>query len=201
MSRLRQLCIVGASGAGKSTLVRRLQSEFPTVFGFSVSHTTRSPRPGEQHGVHYFFVDHGQFEQLVNENRFLEHAYVHTNRYGTSFDAIKAVEDQKRICILDVDVQGANAIRTARDQGLLNPYFVFIQAPSLEELKARLEKRGTESEETLRVRLANAEKEMSEAHKFDHVIVNDNLDEAYAALRNVLSEEISKAQSLGSAEN
>ena len=95
----------GPSGAGKSTLITKLREEFPTDFGFSVSHTTRAPRSGEHDGVDYFFVEKGAMELEIAEGKFLESANVHGNLYGTSFQAVESVSKQHRVCILDIDVQ------------------------------------------------------------------------------------------------
>lgn len=104
-SKPRPIVVSGPSGAGKSTLLKRLFSEYPDRFGFSVSHTTRAPRPGEEHGKAYYFVPKEDFMKLVNEHGFIEHAQFGSNLYGTSLKAVKDVADQGRICILDIEME------------------------------------------------------------------------------------------------
>jgi len=101
----RPIVVSGPSGAGKSTLIKRLFSEYPDRFGFSVSHTTRPPRPGEEHGKAYYFVPKEEFIKLVDENGFIEHAQFGSNLYGTSIQAVKDVADQGKTCILDIEME------------------------------------------------------------------------------------------------
>lgn len=111
--RCRPIIICGPSGAGKSTLVAKLRSEFPDSFGFSVSHTTRDPRPGEVNGVHYHFVSREVMEREIGEGMFLEHATVHGNLYGTSKAEVESVTRQGRVCILDIDIQVRSSERAS----------------------------------------------------------------------------------------
>lgn len=185
----RPLVVVGPSGVGKGTLIAMLQREFPDKFGFSVSHTTRAPRPGEVNGTHYNFVDKATMERDIASGKFLEHANVHQNIYGTSFAAVRAVSKQGRICILDIDVQGAEAVK----KSTLNAAYVFIAPPSMEELEQRLRGRGTEAEDAVLKRLENARTEMAKKDVpgfFDAIIVNDDLDAAYEALKRVIAERV-----------
>ncbi|CAL57290.1 Guanylate kinase [Ostreococcus tauri] len=185
----RPLVVVGPSGVGKGTLIAMLQREFPDKFGFSVSHTTRAPRPGEVNGTHYNFVDKATMERDIASGKFLEHANVHQNIYGTSFAAVRAVSKQGRICILDIDVQGAEAVK----KSTLNAAYVFIAPPSMEELEKRLRGRGTEAEDAVLKRLENARTEMAKKDVpgfFDAIIVNDDLDAAYEALKRVIAERV-----------
>jgi guanylate kinase len=199
------LVICGPSGVGKGTLIGRLVADHPRHFGFSVSHTTRQPRPGEVDGVSYFFTTREAMEPMVSKGLFLEHAEVHGNMYGTSAAAVLDVcsggggavdaaassapaqppllNDDARVCVLDIDVQGAAQLKRSPlgDKAL----FVFVAPPSLEELERRLRGRGTETEDRIARRLAGARAELSKAEEpgfFDEVIVNDDLDAAYAAL-------------------
>jgi len=190
---LRPLVLAGPSGVGKSTLVKLLQKEFPGCFGFSVSHTTRSPRQGEQDGVDYHFIEKSNFDELVKQNDFIEHAQYGPNSYGTSKKSVKAVTDAGAMCILDIDCQGVRNLKTTD----LNPRYVFISPPSVDHLRKRLEGRGTETTESLARRLnaAGAEMEYSKTPgAFDAVIVNDNLDKAYETLRNLISEDVKRAK-------
>ncbi|CAI7853238.1 unnamed protein product [Closterium sp. NIES-54] len=178
--------ICGPSGVGKGTLINRLMEEFPGRCGFSVSHTTRGPRPGEEDGVHYNFTTREVMEKEIAEGRFLEKADVHGNLYGTSVAAVKKVTDSGKMCILDIDVQGARQVKASP---ALDAVFIFVAPPSFEELERRLRGRGTETEEQVEKRLGNARKEMEagkDATLFNHTVVNDNLDAAYAKLKALL---------------
>jgi len=187
------LVIAGPSGVGKGTIIKRLRDNHPGVFGFSVSHATRKPRSGEVDGLHYNFVSVEEFERLIEENYFLEHAKVHGNYYGTSFAAIQNVVDEGRLCILDIDVQGS---RSARRAGLKGAY-IFVSPPSLEELERRLRGRGSETEESLKKRMetttfemAATDEEYMGARLFDSVICNDDLEETVKVFETLLAEPI-----------
>jgi len=185
MSKLRPIVMCGPSGVGKGTLINRLMADFPGKFGFSVSHTTRAPRPGETDGVHYNFVEKAAMEADIADGKFLEHAHVHENIYGTSLAAVEAVATKGQVCVLDIDVQGAEIVK----KSTLDALFVFIAPPSMEELEKRLRGRGTEKEESIQKRLANAAGEMAktEVTGFFHlVIINDDLDRAYGVLKTVV---------------
>ncbi|GJP72577.1 hypothetical protein CLOP_g3292 [Closterium sp. NIES-67] len=178
--------ICGPSGVGKGTLITRLMEEFPGRCGFSVSHTTRKPRPGEEDGVHYNFTAREEMEKEIAEGKFLEKADVHGNLYGTSVAAVKKVTDSGKMCILDIDVQGARQVKASP---ALDAVFIFVAPPSFEELERRLRGRGTETEEQVEKRLGNARKEMDagkDATLFNHTIINDNLDAAYSKLKALL---------------
>eukprot|EP00741_Cyanophora_paradoxa_P020095 tig00021234_g19396.t1 len=177
--------ICGPSGVGKSVLIKRLLVEFPHSFGFSVSHTTRAARPGEVDGVDYHFSSKEQMQQAINDGRFVEFANVHGNLYGTAFSAVQDVISEGRICILDLDPQGVRAVM-ARAPSCLR---VFIAPPSLEELERRLRGRATESEACINRRISNARDDIafsSAPNVFDRVIVNEDLDVAYAQLRDAV---------------
>lgn len=176
------LVISAPSGAGKTTLLKRIMTEVPGL-GFSISHTTRPPRPGEQNGVDYHFVSREEFLAMREAGAFLEWAEVHTNLYGTSKQAVAEKLATGVDVFLDIDVQGARQIKAA---GELAAVFLFIAPPSWQELEKRLRGRGTESAETVGVRLANARKEMAEAHWYDYLIVNDNLAVATEMLQAVI---------------
>ena len=185
MSKLRPIVMCGPSGVGKGTLINRLMADFPGKFGFSVSHTTRAPRPGETDGVHYNFVEKAAMEADIAEGKFLEHAHVHENIYGTSLAAVEAVATKGQVCVLDIDVQGAEIVK----KSTLDALFVFIAPPSMEELEKRLRGRGTEKEESIQKRLANAAGEMAKTEVdgfFHSVIVNDDLEKAYGELKTVV---------------
>ncbi|KAI3661413.1 hypothetical protein MP638_003886 [Amoeboaphelidium occidentale] len=174
----RPLVIAGPSGSGKSTLLKRLFADYPDAFGFSVSHTTRKPRPGEVNGKDYFFTDVDTFVKEVNEGKFVESAVYGGNHYGTSKAAIKAVAENHKICILDIDRRGVQSIKKTD----MNANYLFIRPPSVEVLEERLRKRGTETEESLKKRMEEMKGEMEYASQpgaYDVVIVNDDLERTY----------------------
>eukprot|EP00271_Cylindrocystis_brebissonii_P011713 TRINITY_DN29633_c0_g1_i1.p1 TRINITY_DN29633_c0_g1~~TRINITY_DN29633_c0_g1_i1.p1 ORF type:complete len:361 (+),score=65.05 TRINITY_DN29633_c0_g1_i1:338-1420(+) len=178
----RAVVICGPSGVGKGTLINKLMAEQPDLFGFSVSHTTRQPRKGEENGVHYHFAEKEAMQAEIDAGGFLESANVHGNLYGTSRAAVETVGKSGKICILDIDVQGA---RQVKDSGF--PIIsIFINPPSFEELERRLRGRGTESEQQIEKRLSAARKEMAESVWFDHVIVNEDLEAASAKLKELV---------------
>ncbi|XP_060103910.1 guanylate kinase isoform X2 [Heteronotia binoei] len=189
----RPVVLSGPSGAGKSTLLKKLLKDYENVFGFSVSHTTRKPRPGEVNGKDYHFVTREKMQEEIDAGGFVEHAEFSGNMYGTSKAAVQAVQAQNQICILDIDMQGVKSMKKTD----LNPIYVSIQPPSIETLEKRLRDRQTETEESLLKRLdaARVDLELSkEPGLFDLIIVNDDLDMAYCELREILAEEIQKAQ-------
>ncbi|KAJ3200161.1 hypothetical protein HDU83_003670 [Entophlyctis luteolus] len=173
---------VPSSGAqGKSTLLRRLFDKYPSAFGFSVSHTTRSPRPGEEDGKAYYFVTRDAFDALVAANAFIEHTTFSSNSYGTSFDTVRRVQEAGRICVLDVEMKGVQAIKNTS----LNAKFVFIRPPSIADLEKRLRGRGTETEESLAKRIGSAAAEIAyaETGAHDKIVVNgESEDAAFAEL-------------------
>ncbi|KAI5298277.1 guanylate kinase, partial [Ascosphaera atra] len=182
VAKFRPVVLSGPSGTGKSTLLKRLFADFPETFGFSVSHTTRSPRPGEQDGREYYFSTRDSFLDLVKANGFIEHAQFGGNFYGTSKKAVKDVAEKGRICILDIEMEGVKQVKNSD----LNARFLFIAPPSEEELEKRLRGRGTENEDSLQKRLAQAKNELAFAKQpgiHEKIIVNDDLDRAYREMR------------------
>mmetsp|Transcript_7126 Transcript_7126/g.16533 ORF Transcript_7126/g.16533 Transcript_7126/m.16533 type:complete len:229 (+) Transcript_7126:76-762(+) len=170
----------GPSGVGKGTLIELLSKRFPH-FGFSVSHTTRPPREGEQDGVHYNFTTVEAIEKEIAEDKFLEYANVHGKYYGTSVEAVESVRRTGKICILDIDVQGVRNVKKSS----VDAKYVFIAPPSMEELEKRLRGRATDKEESILTRLANAQGELDygmASGNFDLVLTNDNLDKTFQAL-------------------
>ncbi|KAM6989543.1 guanylate kinase [Tautogolabrus adspersus] len=195
MAGPRPVVLSGPSGAGKSTLLKKLMKEYDSVFGFSVSHTTRNPRPGEVNGKDYHFVTREVMQTGIENGDFIEHAVFTGNMYGTSKAAVQDVQAKNLICILDIDMQGVRNIKKTD----LNPIYISIQPPSMEVLENRLRARKTESEESLQKRLHAAEVDMEiskEQGLFDTVIVNDSLEEAHGQLKQVLLEEISKVKKI-----
>ena len=174
------LVLSAPSGAGKTTLIKRLLAEFPH-FGYSVSCTTRRPRQGEVHGKDYFFLSREEFERRRAEQSFAEWAEVHGNFYGTPLAPVKEMLRQGQDVLFDIDVQGAAQLKLTLEEAA----FAFILPPSMAELESRLRGRGLDDEETIQRRLNNARREMLETRWYDALVVNDDLDAAYDALRAV----------------
>ena len=173
--------VAAPSGAGKSSLVKALM-QLDSRVQPSISHTTRKPRGQEKDGREYFFVSDGAFQELIDEDSFLEWASVHDHLYGTSKKTIQERIAQGGDVILEIDFQGAVQIKKLFDNAVL----IFILPPSLEELKARLERRGEDTAEVIEVRLQNAEKEMKQAKAFDFVIINEMFETALFDLKTIV---------------
>ena len=173
--------VAAPSGAGKSSLVKALM-ELDAGVQPSVSHTTRAPRGQEFHGREYFFIDDAQFDDMVANNAFLEWAYVHGNRYGTSKSTIEERISLGLDVVLEIDFQGAVQIKRL----FANAVLIFILPPSWEELRARLQRRGEDTAEVIEIRLANAATEMARAHEFDFVIINQLFDKALFDLKAIV---------------
>lgn len=164
------------SGAGKTTLLNSLIKIVPNLV-YSISATTRKPRPGEKHGTHYFFTDEDDFERRIRKNEFAEWETVHGNYYGTPRSFINSVVAEGRHVIMDIDVFGKKKF----DEAYPDAVGILILPPSDEELERRLRARNTDDEETIRLRLQNARKELAfarEQGKYEYEIVNDDLERA-----------------------
>jgi len=175
------LIVSSPSGAGKTTLCKRMLAEF-TDIRFSISHTTRPPREGEEDGKDYVFVNTETFEKMIEDDQFIEWAHVHGNRYGTSRGEVRAAASGGVDLIFDVDYQGAAQIK----KNYPDAVSLFILPPSIEELKLRLRARGTETPESLEKRFRAALGEIAHFGEFDYLIVNDNVDRAYDQMRAIL---------------
>ena len=173
------------SGSGKSTIVNWLMQEHPELrLYFSISCTSRPPRGTEQNGVEYFFVTPEDFRQRIEKGEFLEYEEVYENRfYGTQKEQVARQRDAGQNVVFDVDVKGGVNIKQFYGDEALS---IFIQPPSVDELRHRLEGRGTDTPEAIESRVAKASYELTFATKFDQIIVNDNLDEAKAATLKVV---------------
>jgi guanylate kinase len=174
--------VTGPSGAGKTTLVRRFLAEH-TDWRFSVSTTTRPPRPNEVDGIDYHFVTMGEFERRMAAGRFLETAAVHGNHYGTELSELDHFG--KAGLLLDVDVQGGESIRKLKPEALL----IFVSPPSLEDLRVRLALRNQDNPKQIALRLADALHEMKHMLHYHYLIVNDDLERAYNDLVAILRAE------------
>lgn len=174
------LVLSAPSGAGKSTLASRLLGEFPNL-RYSVSCTTRQPRPGEVHGKDYYFISREDFLRRRESNSFVEWAEVHGNLYGTPLPEVRETLEAGHDLLFDIDVQGAGQLRLHIPEAVL----AFILPPGRGELAARLARRGNDSPESIRLRLDNAAHEMSQAVWYDALILNDDLEKAYDGLRSV----------------
>lgn len=174
----RRFILSAPSGAGKTTLCRAILDRFPAM-RYSVSHTTRKPRPGEVPGVDYFFISPDEFQKKLGANRWAEWASVHGNQYGTSADFLDAQAAAGRDVLLDIDVQGAKQILARYPN---HTVAIFILPPSMDILKERLIVRGGDSEAEIEKRLSNAIEEMAQKDLYHHVIVNDQLPTAIEEL-------------------
>ena len=183
------IVIVAPSGTGKSTMIKRLLIDVPSLIE-SVSFTTRPMRPGELHGKSYFFISRDEFLKRRDENEFLEWAEVHGNFYGTSKKFVEQSLREGKHLLFDLDVQGTDSMKK---------YFgavanaIFISPPSVEELEKRLRHRGTENTQVINLRLGNAEKELLRKNDYDFLIYNDDIEKAYAKLKETTLAIISKA--------
>ena len=175
------LVLSGPSGVGKSTVLRKLMDGREDMC-FSVSATTRSPRPGEEDGVDYFFVSRERFQRMIEEEALLEHAEFVGNCYGTPKSQVLERLEQGITVVLDIEVQGAAQVKERMPEALT----VFLAPPSLEELERRLRGRGTETEEKILSRLETARKELLLAPRYDFTVINDDPDRAAGELAEIL---------------
>merc|ERR1711991_1053495 len=187
---LRPVVVAGPSGVGKSTNIQRLMKEFPGRFGFSVSHTSRQPRPGEEEGKHYHFVTVEDFKKEIAANSFIEWAVYAGNYYGTSVAALRAVKERGEIALLDIDLQGVKSLK-AKPKSEVDPYYLVLVPPSIEELQRRIEGRGDTSPASMRKRLDTAKLELEHANMagfFDAVVVSGEREATYQAFRQAIED-------------
>ncbi len=170
MSKGKLFVISGASGVGKSTVLKRVMEQREDLT-FSVSATTRKPRPGEVDGVSYYFIDRAEFEERIARGEFLEYDEHHAVLYGTLNSQILEKQEHSHV-ILDIEPNGAFNVRKARPDAIL----IFIMPPSREELERRLRSRGDTSEEQIVIRMGRADWEMEQGAKYDHVVINDQVE-------------------------
>jgi guanylate kinase len=178
----RLLVVSGPSGSGKSSIVRELIDRLGLEF--SVSATTRLPRPGERHGVHYNFISRRDFEAMIENDELLEWAVYNNRYYGTPLAPIEETLADQRDILLEIEIQGARQVRRRKPDAVM----YFIAPPSLEELEKRLRRRGDTSEDDIEDRLEIAQSEIAEAPElFDHIIVNENLEQAISELEGLIT--------------
>lgn len=173
MSKGNLFVFTGPSGTGKGTILKQVLAADPRT-RVSVSATTRAPRPGEEHGVHYWFLSREDFEQKIGDGAFLEHACYVGNHYGTLEQPVNDQLAAGYDVVLEIEVQGALQIHSKRPDAIM----IFVEPPSVEELESRLRGRGTETEEKVNARIEAARGELAQAAQFDYIVVNDDLGEA-----------------------
>jgi guanylate kinase len=173
--------ITGPSGVGKGTLIRELRERLPQL-ALSTSATTRAPRPGEQEGYDYFFMDRDEFAERADAGEFVEHAVYSGNRYGTLRSELDRHLAEGESVLLEIEVQGARQIRAAMPEAVL----LFIAPPEPAELRRRLEGRGSDSSSDIEERLKTAEIELDAQEEFQHVVVNDDVDRALDELESIV---------------
>ncbi len=184
MSKGFLLIISGPAGTGKGTACKELLKRNDDII-YSISATTRKPRVGEEDGVNYFFTDNENFENMVGNNKFLEYAHVHTNYYGTPKDFVIDQVEKGEIVLLEIDVQGALQIKKNYSEAV----FIFLLPPTMEELKNRIIKRGTESTEDIERRYKNAFKEIEFLGKYDYFVINDKIEKAVEDIESIIRAE------------
>ena len=183
--RGKLIVVSGPSGAGKSTVISRVMQRRHDLC-FSVSATTRDPRPGEVNGVDYFFVSWDEFDRMIGEDELLEHAEYVGNCYGTPRAYVAAKQREGMNVLLDIEVQGARQVRERVPEAIK----IFVIPPTLQVLEQRLRGRGTETEEQIQRRLARARGEYREADFYDYVVINDNLETAANELNAIITAEL-----------
>lgn len=181
------IVLSGPSGAGKGTICGELRNQMPNLV-YSVSMTTRQPRTGEVDGVNYFFRKTEEFEALLKQDAFLEFAKVYDNYYGTPKDNVTKLINEGKNVILEIDIQGAMKVKERFSDGV----FVYIVPPSLQVLSQRIHGRGTDSLDVIDKRLSLASSELALAHRYDYIVVNDELCDAVDKVRSILLAESCK---------
>ena len=178
------LVLSGPSGSGKGTVSEALMKNNDDII-FSTSVTTRTPRPGEVNGENYFFATRGEFEKMVENDELLEHAFVHTNYYGTPKQFVFDEIEKGEIVLLEIDVQGALQVKKKYKEAV----FIFLIPPTMDELKSRLVKRDTETEDEIETRYRNAFRELDFVGEYDYFVINDVIDNAVKDIETIIAAE------------
>lgn len=181
MKKPRLVIIIGPTAVGKSSILEHALKDFPVLCDI-ITYTTRAMRGGESEGNPYHFVTEDKFKQLIKDNVFIEYAVVHGNMYGTPRTQVEATVGNGKVCIMDIDVQGAKKLVSEYPSAVT----IFLKPPSMDALRQRFIKRGITSEADLAKRLESARIEMAQAEDFQHVIINDDFDSAYSQVRKVI---------------
>ncbi len=184
MSKGLLIVVSGPSGAGKGTICKQLLKQNEDI-KLSISATTRKPRVGEIEGVNYFFIEPGTFETMIENSEFLEHAYVYGNYYGTPKKYVLDKLNEGNDILLEIDIQGALKVKEIYPDGV----FIFILPPSMDELKNRITKRGTESAEAITQRFQSAYDEIQYVFKYDYAVLNDEIDLATKKIESIINAE------------
>ncbi len=190
MAEGRLFVISGPSAVGKGTIVKEILAASEDV-KVSISATTRKPRVGETEGVHYYFLSQGEFKEKIEKGGFLEWAEVHGNYYGTPKEPVERILAEGKDVILEIDVQGAMQVKESGVKGA----FIFILPPSMEELRNRFDKRGTETEEIVALRMSKAAGEIAYIDRYDYFVVNDVLQDAISQVKAIMKSEHQKIDS------
>jgi len=178
------IILTAPSGAGKTSITRHLLKKFPERLAFSISAATRKPRGAEKNGVDYYFISEDDFQQKIQDDAFIEWEMVYEGKYyGTLKEELERIWKQNKVPVLDIDVKGAIHVQKQFHGSVMS---IFIQPPSVDELKRRLKSRGTETEDSLQARINKASYELSFGHSFNHVIVNNLLEEACKNAENLV---------------
>jgi guanylate kinase len=185
------IVVSSPSGGGKSTVIQDILKNDPDM-EYSVSVTSRAPRPGETNGVSYTFVSENQFRKWIQEDRFYEWAEVHNHFYGTRKDIIREKLERGKDVIMDLDFQGGLNVKKKSPDAVL----IFLLPPSLEVLEKRLRTRNTDQEKEIQVRLKNASEEIEYATRYDYILINENLDQTIQEVKGIIKSERSKAERL-----
>ena len=175
------LIVSGFAGSGKGTIMKSLTKEYDN-YALSISATTRNPRPGEEDGREYFFKTKEEFEEMIDNGEFLEHACYVGNYYGTPAPYVDKMLSEGKDVILEIEIQGALQVKKKRPETIL----IFVMPPSVEEVYNRLKKRGTEDEETIMKRMRRGSEEINEVSKYDYIMINDDLDACVKAFHSLV---------------
>ena len=178
---MHYIIISGPSGAGKSSIINSILTKVNDCH-FSISTTTRDKRDKEVDGADYHFIKEDEFKEGIKNNKFLEYAYVHGNYYGTSIDNIKKYLEEKKLILLDIDVQGYKQIKNK----IKNLVSIFITTNNLKTLEERLKNRGTDSKDSIKKRLDMAREEIKNIYNYDYIIINENLEESIKKALNII---------------